>query len=66
MKLADIPEGPRTGLYLALTDNDTWPDGVEVVGWSTNPDDALWWKSRPGVRVVHAMNITEAGERAES
>lgn len=55
MKLDDIPEGPNQGIYLILSDSDTMSDRVEVVGWTTSSEDADWWYTRPGVRVVHAI-----------
>lgn len=56
MKLDDIPAGPRTGLFLVLADSDERSDTTEVVGWTTSLDDAAWWATRPGVRVVKARD----------
>jgi hypothetical protein len=57
MKLADIPEGPSSGLYLVLADADDMADRVEVIGWTTAQDDAAWWAARPGCRVVLAHAV---------
>lgn len=67
MQLADIPTTEPGWMYLILADSESRVHaGVEVVGWTTSALDAVWWQSRPGMRVMKARPVTFADNGEEA